>query len=256
MNSYEQNLEMLELARMVFPCKKCRHHSRRGSPSSLEWTSIGIASDTRNQRGRLPPLWLCSPSQGHGGRRRLRRHGGCIVYLDRSTPHATGRWVATLAGVALRVYLLQGFYIVTFFISPMVDPEANAPVEFKPFTRRLPEFNFWSVLAPMMDLEAVTSSPSSSHHIKDGRTYSRISKSWDQDSSIAAKATDYKMSTTCLSFAEQVVPCNGMVACRRQLPLGTVLVRGSPWHGGSTRLSHLPLIASSRQCHNGISSVF
>uniref|UniRef100_A0A0D9VVW5 Kinesin motor domain-containing protein n=1 Tax=Leersia perrieri TaxID=77586 RepID=A0A0D9VVW5_9ORYZ len=32
--------------------------------------------------------------------------------------------------------------------------------KFKPFTRLLPEFNFWSVLSPMMDLEAVTLSPS------------------------------------------------------------------------------------------------
>uniref|UniRef100_A0A0D9WEL0 Kinesin motor domain-containing protein n=1 Tax=Leersia perrieri TaxID=77586 RepID=A0A0D9WEL0_9ORYZ len=69
-------------------------------------------------------------------------------------PARDSRWVATLASVALRVYLLQGFYIVTFFISPMVDPEANAPVEFKPFTHRLPEFNFWSILSPMMDPEA------------------------------------------------------------------------------------------------------
>uniref|UniRef100_A0A0D9W2Y8 Uncharacterized protein n=1 Tax=Leersia perrieri TaxID=77586 RepID=A0A0D9W2Y8_9ORYZ len=55
-----------------------------------------------------------SPSRGHGGRRRLRWRGGCVAYLDRSTPHATGRWVSTHAGAALRVYLLQGFYIVTY----------------------------------------------------------------------------------------------------------------------------------------------
>uniref|UniRef100_A0A0E0JD49 Protein RER1 n=1 Tax=Oryza punctata TaxID=4537 RepID=A0A0E0JD49_ORYPU len=91
-------------------------------------------------------------------------------YLDRSTPHATGRWVGTLAVAAiygLRVYLVQGFYIVTYglgiyllnlligFLSPMVDPEAHAASsdgpalptrgsdEFKPFIRRLPEFKFW-----------------------------------------------------------------------------------------------------------------
>uniref|UniRef100_A0A0D3EIP3 Protein RER1 n=1 Tax=Oryza barthii TaxID=65489 RepID=A0A0D3EIP3_9ORYZ len=90
-------------------------------------------------------------------------------YLDRSTPHATGRWIGTLAVAAiyaLRVYLVQGFYIVTYglgiyllnlligFLSPMVDPEAQAldagpalPTrgsdEFKPFIRRLPEFKFW-----------------------------------------------------------------------------------------------------------------
>jgi hypothetical protein len=94
-------------------------------------------------------------------------------YLDRSTPHATGRWIGTLAVAAiyaLRVYLVQGFYIVTYglgiyllnlligFLSPMVDPEAHAAAssdgpalptrgsdEFKPFIRRLPEFKFWFV---------------------------------------------------------------------------------------------------------------
>ncbi|KAH0468349.1 hypothetical protein IEQ34_003382 [Dendrobium chrysotoxum] len=89
-------------------------------------------------------------------------------YLDRSTPHPLGRWLGTL-GVAsiylLRVYLIQGFYIVTYglgiyllnlligFLSPIADPEiegldgASLPTkgsdEFKPFIRRLPEFKFW-----------------------------------------------------------------------------------------------------------------
>jgi len=102
-------------------------------------------------------------------------------YLDRSTPHATGRWLGTLAAAAiyaLRVYMVQGFYIVTYglgiyllnlligFLSPMVDPEldpsaaAEGPAlptrgsdEFKPFIRRLPEFKFWSVpVSPPPDL--------------------------------------------------------------------------------------------------------
>ena len=93
-------------------------------------------------------------------------------YLDRSTPHATGRWVGTLvvAGVyALRVLSIHGFYIVSYglgiyllnlligFLSPMVDPELDPSAaahdgpalptrgsdEFKPFIRRLPEFKFW-----------------------------------------------------------------------------------------------------------------
>ncbi|XP_020599464.1 protein RER1B-like [Phalaenopsis equestris] len=89
-------------------------------------------------------------------------------YLDRSTPHPVGRWLGAL-GVALiyllRVYLIQGFYIVTYglgiyllnlligFLSPIADPEiegldgASLPTrgsdEFKPFIRRLPEFKFW-----------------------------------------------------------------------------------------------------------------
>ncbi|XP_058092056.1 protein RER1B-like [Magnolia sinica] len=89
-------------------------------------------------------------------------------YLDRSTPHSLGRWLGT-AGLAsiysLRVYYLQGFYIVTYglgiyllnlligFLSPKVDPElevmdgpslpTRGSDEFKPFMRRLPEFKFW-----------------------------------------------------------------------------------------------------------------
>ena len=92
-------------------------------------------------------------------------------YLDRSTPHSTGRWVGTLAVAAiyaLRVYMVHGFYIVSYglgiyllnlligFLSPMVDPELDPSAspdgpalptrgsdEFKPFIRRLPEFKFW-----------------------------------------------------------------------------------------------------------------
>ncbi|MBC2899400.1 hypothetical protein CFC21_112237 [Triticum aestivum] len=93
-------------------------------------------------------------------------------YLDRSTPHATGRWLGTLvvaAVYALRVLSIHGFYIVSYglgiyllnlligFLSPMVDPELDPSAaahdgpalptrgsdEFKPFIRRLPEFKFW-----------------------------------------------------------------------------------------------------------------
>lgn len=89
-------------------------------------------------------------------------------YLDKSTPHATYRWSGTFGLVllyALRVYYVQGFYIVTYglgiyllnlligFLSPLVDPEVepsegpSLPTkgsdEFKPFIRRLPEFKFW-----------------------------------------------------------------------------------------------------------------
>ncbi|KAK4770556.1 hypothetical protein SAY87_031088 [Trapa incisa] len=89
-------------------------------------------------------------------------------YLDRSTPHMTERWLGTLAVAViyiLRVYFIQGFYIVSYglgiyilnlligFLSPKVDPEmevldgASLPTkgsdEFKPFVRRLPEFKFW-----------------------------------------------------------------------------------------------------------------
>lgn len=89
--------------------------------------------------------------------------------LDKWTPHVLRRWIACL-GVALvyalRVYLVQGFYIVSYglgiyilnlligFLSPQVDPEiqdlSDGPTlptrgsdEFRPFVRRLPEFKFW-----------------------------------------------------------------------------------------------------------------
>ncbi|WCJ40156.1 Rer1 family protein [Euphorbia peplus] len=89
-------------------------------------------------------------------------------YLDKSTPHANYRWIGTLAIIAiycLRVYSIQGFYIVSYglgiyllnlligFLSPLVDPESDpsdgallptkGSDEFKPFIRRLPEFKFW-----------------------------------------------------------------------------------------------------------------
>ncbi|ESR38886.1 protein RER1 [Citrus sinensis] len=92
-------------------------------------------------------------------------------YLDKSTPNTMERWLGTLAVAAiyvLRVFYVQGFYIVTYglgiyilnlligFLSPSVDPElealntASLPTkgsdEFKPFVRRLPEFKFWYAL--------------------------------------------------------------------------------------------------------------
>ncbi|XP_058081012.1 protein RER1A-like [Magnolia sinica] len=89
--------------------------------------------------------------------------------LDKSTPHVLRRWTA-FGAIALlyvlRVYLIQGFYIVSYglgiyilnlliaFLSPQVDPEIQELVdgptlptrgsdEFRPFVRRLPEFKFW-----------------------------------------------------------------------------------------------------------------
>lgn len=86
-------------------------------------------------------------------------------WLDRSTPHPIPRWVLLVAVVAIygvRVYLLQGFYIVSYalgiynlnlllgFLTPQIDPEMEGPTlpdkgsdEFRPFVRRLPEFKFW-----------------------------------------------------------------------------------------------------------------
>lgn len=87
-------------------------------------------------------------------------------YLDKSTPHITYRWcgLAVVALIyALRVYLIEGFYIVSYalgiynlnlllgFLTPLhVDTHNEGPTlpsksdeEFRPFVRRLPEFKFW-----------------------------------------------------------------------------------------------------------------
>ncbi|CAI9115839.1 OLC1v1016842C1 [Oldenlandia corymbosa var. corymbosa] len=95
--------------------------------------------------------------------------------LDKSTPHVLNRWLflGAIAFIyALRVYFVQGFYIITYglgiyilqlliaFLSPQVDPEINELLstddgpslptrgsdEFRPFVRRLPEFKFWHSL--------------------------------------------------------------------------------------------------------------
>ncbi|EIW80394.1 retrieval of early ER protein Rer1 [Coniophora puteana RWD-64-598 SS2] len=102
--------------------------------------------------------------------------------LDRWTPHVLQRWLATLGFVSLfmlRIVLSQGWYIVCYglaiyllnlllaFLQPRFDPsleddlhadeieegvgeEDEAPRlpsqrddEFRPFVRRLPEWQFW-----------------------------------------------------------------------------------------------------------------
>ncbi|XP_041377238.1 protein RER1-like [Gigantopelta aegis] len=90
--------------------------------------------------------------------------------LDRATPYSTARWCGTVALIlmySLRVYILQGWYIVTYalgiyllnlfiaFLTPKTDPAllddnedgpslpTKANEEFRPFMRRLPEFKFW-----------------------------------------------------------------------------------------------------------------
>uniref|UniRef100_A0A2P2JKU4 Protein RER1 n=1 Tax=Rhizophora mucronata TaxID=61149 RepID=A0A2P2JKU4_RHIMU len=90
--------------------------------------------------------------------------------LDKSVPHVLYRWIGCLVAAllyALRVYFVQGFYIVTYglgiyllnlligFLSPQIDPEIHnqdGPTlptrgsdEFRPFVRRLPEFKFWYI---------------------------------------------------------------------------------------------------------------
>lgn len=96
-------------------------------------------------------------------------------YLDRSAPHMVRRWFVSLAAAAiyiLRVYYVQGFYVISYglsiyilnlligFMSPKVDPEIetlDSPSlstkdsdEFRPFERRLPEFLFWFVYIPFV----------------------------------------------------------------------------------------------------------
>ncbi|KIM40285.1 hypothetical protein M413DRAFT_446465 [Hebeloma cylindrosporum] len=99
--------------------------------------------------------------------------------LDRWTPHMLQRWLATaglLALFFLRIVLAQGWYIVCYahaiyllnlllaFLQPKFDPslqddlmadeieEGGDPIsplpsqhddEFRPFVRRLPEWQFW-----------------------------------------------------------------------------------------------------------------
>lgn len=88
--------------------------------------------------------------------------------LDKSTPYLAYRWTAFLCIAfiyAVRVYFVQGFYVVSYalgiyllnlvvaFLSPQEDPEFSSeptlPIrsseEFRPFVRRLPEFQFWFV---------------------------------------------------------------------------------------------------------------
>jgi Rer1 family len=91
-----------------------------------------------------------------------------------ATPFVRERWLGfgcLVLVYLLRVWLLEGFYIVTYalgiyslgqlvaFLSPMVDPEIQELIdgsspslptrstdEFRPFVRRLPEFKFWYIL--------------------------------------------------------------------------------------------------------------
>lgn len=87
--------------------------------------------------------------------------------MDKSTVHVYGRWTTTavmLLLYILRIYLIRSHHIITYglgiyllnlligFLSPRFDPETEGPVlpsaqsaEFRPFSRRVPEFKFWFV---------------------------------------------------------------------------------------------------------------
>ena len=86
-------------------------------------------------------------------------------YVDKTTIWVKSRWAAfvlLLALYALRIYVRRGFFVVTYglgiyllnlligFLSPAVDPESEGPVlptsdkeEYRPFSRKLPEFKAW-----------------------------------------------------------------------------------------------------------------
>ena len=103
------------------------------------------------------------PSMGERVRHQLGRK--FQHYLDKSTIHTKSRWigfVCLLLIYMIRTYLLQGWFIVTYglgiyllnlfigFLSPLEDPDMRGPTlpsssseEFRPFSRRVPEFKFW-----------------------------------------------------------------------------------------------------------------
>jgi len=92
-------------------------------------------------------------------------------YIDKTVPLMRARWIAFACLLLLylfRVYFLEGFFIVTYalgiyllnlligFLSPNIDPEdehgdglsevslpSRDSEEFRPFIRKLPEFQFW-----------------------------------------------------------------------------------------------------------------
>lgn len=87
-------------------------------------------------------------------------------WLDKSTIYPHQRWIAftvLFALVFLRIYLVEGYYIVAYglgifllnnfiaFLSPLEDPSdgpslptsAKEAEEYKPFNRKMPEFKFW-----------------------------------------------------------------------------------------------------------------
>ena len=92
-------------------------------------------------------------------------------WLDKSTIHIVPRWLSFLALLViffLRIYLIQGYFIVAYglgifllnnfiaFLSPLDDPQDDGPTlptsnkegkEYRPFARRLPEFKFWLACA-------------------------------------------------------------------------------------------------------------
>lgn len=89
-------------------------------------------------------------------------------YLDKTKVWPTSRWIVLVVLMivyCIRIYVVRAFHVVTYalgiymlnlfigFMSPAVDPETedNGGVlptlessEFRPFSRKVPEFKFWS----------------------------------------------------------------------------------------------------------------
>ncbi|CAM9583661.1 unnamed protein product [Discosporangium mesarthrocarpum] len=115
----------------------------------------------------LPPLRRAmeGPGESQFAEFRTKLQRSYQHWLDRSVIYTGWRWVGFIALVSLfliRIYYLKGWFIVTYglgifllnnligFLSPQVDPDSEGPVlpvaesdEFRPFSRRLPEFQFW-----------------------------------------------------------------------------------------------------------------
>jgi len=96
------------------------------------------------------------------------------LYLDKSTPHVKARWgggAAMILLYMLRVYLIAGFYIITYalgiyllhlfigFLSPKTDIDRpllpTGDSESKGFERRLSEFKMWWSLVKAVGLSFV-----------------------------------------------------------------------------------------------------
>eukprot|EP00567_Pseudictyota_dubia_P015438 CAMPEP_0197447002 /NCGR_PEP_ID=MMETSP1175-20131217/11767_1 /TAXON_ID=1003142 /ORGANISM="Triceratium dubium, Strain CCMP147" /LENGTH=196 /DNA_ID=CAMNT_0042978181 /DNA_START=185 /DNA_END=775 /DNA_ORIENTATION=- len=110
-----------------------------------------------------------SDDEGAGGYQQTSENVRRVLqyWLDKSTIHIIPRWMFfsfLLAIFFLRIYVIQGFFIVAYglgifllnnfiaFLSPLEDPRDSGPglpttekdgKEYRPFARRLPEFKFW-----------------------------------------------------------------------------------------------------------------
>lgn len=151
----------------------CPSFYTANSNLSFFWVHVALTSEGATSNEQRATVFIIMEGLGSDGAASVMKWKSDFsrkfqYYLDKSTPNTMERWLGTLAVAAiyvLRVFYVQGFYIVTYglgiyilnlligFLSPSVDPElealntASLPTkgsdEFKPFVRRLPEFKFW-----------------------------------------------------------------------------------------------------------------